>query len=363
MCTTATTFLECERENCILKLIPPTRQKSLTLKVHRNQMILVKHISVNSKGEYDIAQRHYRDVVLKDEELFDSYGLVLAQDGKEMDDLKEIDNKLEEEQKRGEESKKSGSTSDEDQQVNEAELWKDMLKDGVITHDQMLFITQHRSAAMKDPDLMEKFEKQKEALVAKMKKEKRADPTRDSVNRQREHLERMQQLHEEKRRKIEEWNRRDVNYPRLEELYGWSEMLEEGKYMVVMRKYNIGHKRRRTSSLMRSISSYIEGKKERLIIRENRNVAWQGILGLILGMFSFLLCLLIGQFWDPVETKKKYRSPGSHANSIRRKHVDHLTAQGPPRVPSSFPSSSTRSRKQASRPKAYGGYMPGKSTY
>ena len=114
------------------------------------------------------------------------------------------------------------------------------------------------------------------------------------------------------------------------------------------------------------MTNYMEGKKERLVIRENRNVAWQGILGLILGMFSFLLCLLIGQFWEPVETKK-YRAPGTHANSIRRKHVDHLTAQGPPRVPKHFPSSnansSTRMRSNISRPKAYGGYVPGKSTY
>jgi len=91
---------------------------------------------------------------------------------------------------------------------------------------------------------------------------------------------------------------------------------------------------------MRSITNYADGKRDALIIREIRNVAWQGIIGIIFGMFSFLLCLLIGQFWEP-EDRRTTRS-NVYANSVRKKHVNHLNSMGPPTVPKHFPSGANR---------------------
>lgn len=379
---TATTFLQCENDSCTLKIIPPSRAKSLTLKFHKEQIVTVQHISVTSQGEYNINQeyddnrRHYRNhhgshhskSIPNKDELFDSFGLVLAQDGKDMVDLQKLeedmmndkggdsdgDNDASEEQE-----KEGGENGDE---AEDEKLWNEMLEEGVISKEQRQLMEQYGSAAATDPDLMAKFEQQKEALLKQRRKQASAERSRDSVNKAKERMSIMKQKHEEKRQKIEERRQRYGNYPRLDELYEWAEVLGEGHFMVVMRKYNIGHRKRRVTSLMRSMMNYIEGKRERIVVRENRNIVWQGILGIVLGMFSFLLSLLVGQFWEPVE-KKSYRTPGSHANTVRRKHVDHLTAQGPPRVPTHFPSAANRTRQGVARPKAYGGYMPGKSTY
>ena len=87
-------------------------------------------------------------------------------------------------------------------------------------------------------------------------------------------------------------------------------------------------------------------------------VMWPGVI--TTGLFSFLLALLIGQFSDPVE-RFNMRS-AVFANSVRKKHVDHLNARGPPIVPKKFPSSTNRTQRPI-RQKAYGGYVAGNSTY
>lgn len=70
------------------------------------------------------------------------------------------------------------------------------------------------------------------------------------------------------------------------------------EYLLHFRDYNVGQTRRLARSVAAKINAYAKGRRNKVTVRENRPVAWQGLLLLIFGIFSTLLSLLIGQFWE-----------------------------------------------------------------
>ncbi len=294
------------------------------------------------------------------EEKFDSYGIILNQYGKEMDDL------TKKEQSLRKESVEHFRKKDEIVKNAQADAEAAAAASNVnFSKEEQKLMEQYGSAAVTDPELRAQFEKQKEQMLEQQKKfqQQKEKATQDQhAAKEHEYNVQLKQIYESKRR----LQRDRKDYPDLSILFEWAEWNGEQQYMVILRKFNIGHRKRRVQSLMKSIMNFAQGKRSRVTIRENRNITWQGILGLVFGMFSFLLCVLIGQFVDP-EPRRSLRSPpgnnANYANSIRRRHVNHLNAQGPPMVPKTFKSSSNRQSSAPMRQKAYGGYVPSKSTY
>ena len=76
------------------------------------------------------------------------------------------------------------------------------------------------------------------------------------------------------------------------------------EYMVHLRDFNLGQTRRLARTAVSKINAYSKGRRSSCILRESRPVAWQGLVLLILGIFSFVLCLLLGQFWEEYDPTK-----------------------------------------------------------
>lgn len=68
--------------------------------------------------------------------------------------------------------------------------------------------------------------------------------------------------------------------------------------VLSMRRFNFGQTRRRTKTMVSKVDAYLKHRRHQLTIKENSPLSWQGIVGLVLGLFGFLLTCLIGQFWD-----------------------------------------------------------------
>lgn len=301
----ATTFLSCEGDSCQLKIIPPHRQKQLNLKLDRNQIVTVKTFQVDEHGEMADAKNNRKG------EMYESYGIVLNQYGK-------------------------------DAALNEFEIQRDSLRsmaDQALTRRDMEEIEMYGSAAFTDPDLHEKFLNQKKAANAEKQLSELDERTQDASAADAAAA-----------------ARRRYDLPNLEPLVNYASLIEtEGQYLVIMRRYNVRDRKRRVSSLVNKINLYSKGTKDRLIIRENRNIVWQGIVGMVFGIFSLLLSLILGQFVEPQKTRT--RGPGS------RSQFTNYTSYSSGEI-ASFPSRPSRPASMQHRPKAYGGYVPtGKSSY
>lgn len=275
----ATTFLSCDGDNCKLKIIKPGRGKEFNLQFHRDQIVNVNHIKVDVNG----------DIYSSDGgiEMFDSYYITLNQFGKEA----AID--LFSEQRR--------------RLANQGEK--------AITKEQMIEMEKYGSAAMTDPSLREQLEEHSQMTDI-------TSHDREQGNDEHEKLKR-------------------YDLPRLDTLNDVAISEGLGQYKLILRKYNIMHKRRRVSALVSKINYYSSGRKSKLIIRENRNVMWQGILSCVFGSFSFLLSLLLGQFWEPEKKKVKKLSVSTTNQARNRRNTSNRTY----------------------RPKAYGGYSPRNTQY
>jgi hypothetical protein len=363
---------------CTLKIIPPHRAKSLKLKFHREQIVSTKHIFVTSDGDYvdesnsnsDSNNTNNND---EKKQTYDSYAIILHQDGIEMAKLRLEEKAIEEEEYQNYQKRKRQQhiSASSDNNNHDADLIQEMTEQGVLSQEQKEYIMENfGSEARTDPKLLQQFEEQKKTFIEKKNRENIG--VHDSFGetaKERQSRIRMVEIQEQKRKLVEGLKlparKGKHRFPRLDELHKWSEVgKDDGQYFVIMRKYSIGHRKRRVTSLMRSINNYMDNKRQRIILRENRNVSWKGVVGLVLGIFSFLLSILIGQFWNEsngLGSRKKIRTStgnANYANSVRRKHVNHLNAQGPPLVSKHFPSrKNTSGNKGPMKPKAYGGYV------
>ncbi len=84
---------------------------------------------------------------------------------------------------------------------------------------------------------------------------------------------------------------------------------EEGLISLHFRHFGLDQSRTRVRANVNKIDSFIKKRRQKLLVKENATLPWQGILCLIFGVVGLLLTLLIGQFWD--ETPKRQGGPGA----------------------------------------------------
>ena len=298
----ASTYLSCKEDgNCILKIIPPHRKKRLSLSFTKEQLITAQSIQVNIHGEPLSV-----DSDPSDEPSYESYYMVLNQYGKD-----------------------AAEAIQEDQQRQELE--HNLLES--IKEEEMELMKKYGSAARTDPALgtYEEEKRTEEEKIIEMKR--RLDK---------------EQTHKEKIVKDNEL------LPNLESILPFAIQEADHQYRVIMRRYNIGHKRRRVAPLITKIKMYASGQKDRLVIRENRIVAWQGILLIVFGVFSGLLSLLLGQFSEPDKHMGRKRHTTRRGTTAAHARSMAATRQ------MSYRNTTTQTQY---KPKAYGGYNPSKNSY
>lgn len=258
----ASTGLICEGDECTLIISPPERAKPLTLKIARQQILDSVTLQVRADGEpvmpIDIMKHHHHfnnphKHHKGEEEEHESYAIVLSQNGR----------------------------SDPESDTKRVEEAIEESLDGVVSREHIMNMERFGSAAMTDPALMKNFKAQKDRALMNKKTKQESSTS---------------------------------NLPNLDALDNYADKNSMGEFVLVMRRYNIGHTRRRVATLVTRIKQYANDHRDRVVIREKRTVRWQGILGIVFGMFSLLLALMVGQFSDPQPT---FGGPG--ATQRRRK--------------------------------------------
>lgn len=154
---------------------------------------------------------------------------------------------------------------------SELEALERELEKNSVPPDLMKEMEQFGSAAMTDPDLRAKFEAQIEAHKQKIS----------------------QELDKERQKK-----KQSKSMPSLEAMKDYAIDQGNGEYRLTIRKFNIGETRRRVGPLISRVNSYASGKRDRLLLRENRAISALGVVGIVFSVFSFLVSLLFGQFYE-----------------------------------------------------------------
>eukprot|EP00578_Thalassiosira_sp_NH16_P013156 CAMPEP_0181124122 /NCGR_PEP_ID=MMETSP1071-20121207/26295_1 /TAXON_ID=35127 /ORGANISM="Thalassiosira sp., Strain NH16" /LENGTH=415 /DNA_ID=CAMNT_0023209371 /DNA_START=141 /DNA_END=1388 /DNA_ORIENTATION=- len=147
------------------------------------------------------------------------------------------------------------------------------------------------------------------------------------------------------------------------------------EYIIHLRDFNLGQTRRLARTNVSKINAYTKGRRASCILRESRPVAWQGLVLLILGIFSVVLCLLLGQFWeehDPTKvgsyrkrmaeirkreeaTKNRRRRNVGRKPPVRRPEATRSTGKVGGSAPRTQATGSARMRPTAGANRAHGG--------
>ena len=101
-----------------------------------------------------------------------------------------------------------------------------------------------------------------------------------------------------------------------------NELASSTEYILHLRDFNVGYTRRMARTVVSKINAYVKGRRSSFIIRESRPIPWQGLVMLILGIFSTVLCLLIGQFWEESDPTKVGPYKQRMAEIKRRKEME-----------------------------------------
>ena len=75
------------------------------------------------------------------------------------------------------------------------------------------------------------------------------------------------------------------------------------QHELPMSRTTLGRKRPRKMSEL--IDEWLKGERDSLRIEESSGVSPKGIICIILGIFSLLFCIILGQFADPKPVRKK----------------------------------------------------------
>ena len=114
---------------------------------------------------------------------------------------------------------------------------------------------------------------------------------------------------------------------------------DDGMYALHFRHFYLTQSRMRCRSAINKVDSYVQKRRQKLIIKESATLPWQSILCFVFGLVGTLLVLLIGQFYD--EEPRRQGGPGARRSGQKSSY--RSTNSGTRMA--SRPASSSRYRK------------------
>jgi hypothetical protein len=99
------------------------------------------------------------------------------------------------------------------------------------------------------------------------------------------------------------------------------------EYIIHLRDFNVGQTHRLPRTSVSKVNAYTTGRRTNFVLRESRPVKWQGLVLLIVGIFSLVLCLLLGVFWEEYDPTKVGSYRQRMAEMRKRNEAKKLAAQ------------------------------------
>lgn len=76
---------------------------------------------------------------------------------------------------------------------------------------------------------------------------------------------------------------------------------EHGQYVLIFRQMGIAHSKRRVRTVVQKIETYLNQRRSKIVIQEEKDLNWKGIVGLVVGLFGVLVTILFGQLLEEEE--------------------------------------------------------------
>lgn len=99
------------------------------------------------------------------------------------------------------------------------------------------------------------------------------------------------------------------------------------EYIIHLRDFNVGQTSRLPRTSVSKVNAYTTGKRTNFVLREARPVKWQGLVLLIVGIFSLVMCLLLGVFWEEYDPTTMGSFRKRMAEMRRRNEAKKFAAQ------------------------------------
>ena len=73
---------------------------------------------------------------------------------------------------------------------------------------------------------------------------------------------------------------------------------EYNEYVFILRKYAKNKRRGSVRPQHSRLKSYLSGRRKLVTVRENKGPSWSGVFCLVFGLFTLLISIILGQFWE-----------------------------------------------------------------
>ncbi len=87
----------------------------------------------------------------------------------------------------------------------------------------------------------------------------------------------------------------------LKPIYPFGTKNEYGQFVFIFRQFGVAQSKRRVRTMVQKIESYVNQRRSKIVVQEETDLSWKGIVGLVIGLFGILVTILFGQLLEEEE--------------------------------------------------------------